>query len=91
MQAGKIVYFNDKNFKDRLIPAPQVPDLEIIEHDIPKFDIPPEGSAGGNEPDPDQPDMFNESLTGNMEEEKNDGPDDNFVKRLLDSLDDEVD
>lgn len=42
IKANKLKYFSDKNFKSRDVPAPIVPKLNIMENDIPKFNIPTE-------------------------------------------------
>lgn len=58
VRARKIEYFRDKNFKDRIIPAPDVPKLRIINHGIPQFDIPAENGNDRDAPDPNQMDIF---------------------------------
>ena len=59
IKADKLKYFSDKNFKSREIAAPIVPKLNIMENDIPKFDIPTEEEKKAQKTkDPNQSDMF---------------------------------
>lgn len=58
VRARKIEYFRDKNFKDRIIPPPDIPKLRIINYGIPQFDIPAENTHDRNAPDPNQMDIF---------------------------------
>jgi type IV secretion system protein VirD4 len=63
IHCNKIRYYEDKNFKDRHIPAPEVP-LLIIKHEaIPEFSIPSEEYTKAPAIDPNQTDMF----SGNLE------------------------
>lgn len=62
VHCNKIRYYEDKSFKDRYIPAPEVPKLSITDHDIPPFDIPvPESDMPkGPTPDPNQSNLFSD-------------------------------
>ena len=62
IKAYKLKYFSDKNFKSREIAAPIVPKLDIMENDIPKFDIPTEEERKAQKSkDPNQSDMFDKN------------------------------
>lgn len=58
VRAKKIAYYKDANFAKRLLPPPDVPNLKIVDHMIPEFDIPKESSSQKQEPDPNQLDIF---------------------------------
>ncbi len=58
MRAKKIAYYKDANFAKRLLPPPDVPNLKIVDHMIPEFDIPKESSSQKQEPDPNQLDIY---------------------------------
>ena len=77
IKADKLKYFSDKNFKSREIAAPIVPKLDIMENDIPKFDIPTEEEKRAKKTkDPNQSDIFDkkdESIADTIPEEDNHG------------------
>ena len=58
IHCNKIRYYEDKNFKDRHIPAPEVPLLTIKHEAIPEFNIPPEEYTKAPAVDPNQTNMF---------------------------------
>ncbi len=58
VRAKKIAYYKDANFAKRLLAPPDVPNLKIVDHMIPEFDIPKESSCQKQEPDPNQLDIF---------------------------------
>lgn len=58
VRARKIEYFRDKNFKNRILPPPEVPKLRVINYGIPQFDIPRESANDRDTPDPNQMDIF---------------------------------
>ncbi|MFN3828378.1 MAG: type IV secretory system conjugative DNA transfer family protein [Micavibrio sp.] len=58
VRARKIVYFRDRNFKDRIIAPPDIPKLRVISYGIPQFDIPSENANDRNTHDPNQMDIF---------------------------------
>jgi len=97
VKARKIVYYKDKNFKERLLLPPAVPKLEIIEPGTPEFDIAASNGPKAPEHDPNQTEMFDDnedsgaSLTGRLAEEENEKSGMNFVKAILKRLDDETD
>ena len=88
IKADKLKYFSDKNFKSREIAAPIVPKLDIMENDIPKFDIPTEEEKKAQKTkDPNQSDMFdrkNESIADTIPEEENQNAD--VLELLSDNL-----
>lgn len=48
IKCKKVVYYKDKVFKERLLPAHPTPELEIIQNKAPRFDIPkPDNDNGG--------------------------------------------
>ncbi len=71
VKCTKIIYHEDKSFKDREITAPIVPKLEILENDIPKFNI---ESATGKEPfiDPNQTKMNYDDTADNVSDKLSD-------------------
>jgi len=74
IKADKLKYFSDKNFKSREIAAPSVPKLNIMENDIPKFNIPTEEEKKAQRTkDPNQSDMFakkQENISDTIPEEQ---------------------
>ena len=88
IKADKLKYFSDKNFKSREIAAPIVPKLDIMENDIPKFDIPTEEEKKAlKTKDPNQSDMFDkkdESIADTIPEEENQNAD--VLELLSDNL-----
>ncbi|MBU0801737.1 MAG: type IV secretory system conjugative DNA transfer family protein, partial [Alphaproteobacteria bacterium] len=64
VRAHKIRYFNDKNFKARLLPPPTLPKLRIISYGIPEFNIPSGGFIEKNNPDLNQMDIFGSKKQG---------------------------
>ncbi|MGH1379159.1 MAG: type IV secretory system conjugative DNA transfer family protein [Alphaproteobacteria bacterium] len=47
IKCKKVVYYKDKVFKERLLPANPTPELEIIQNKAPRFDIPKPDNANG--------------------------------------------
>lgn len=92
VKADKIVYHEDKNFKDRFIAAPEVPQLNVIDEKIPEFNIETPKPKSTPEPDPNQKDMFKEppkDLGSNLNDnpaQDDDGDDDDFLGMLGDDL-----
>lgn len=64
----KIVYYKDRAFKKRELPAPLVPLLKIVRRDPPEFDIPQEDGGKNNPPsrDPAQLDLLEDRETRNF-------------------------
>ena len=90
IKADKLKYFSDKNFKSREIAAPIVPKLDIMENDIPKFDIPTEEEKKAQKTkDPNQSDMFeknNESISETISNIEKIDYHDEVLELLSDSL-----
>lgn len=92
VKADKIVYHEDKNFKDRFIAAPEVPQLNVIDEKIPEFNIETPKQKSTPEPDPNQTDMFKEppkDLGSNLNDkpaQDDDGEEDDFLGTLGDDL-----
>jgi type IV secretory pathway TraG/TraD family ATPase VirD4 len=90
IKADKLKYFSDKNFKSREISAPIVPKLDIMENDIPKFDIPTEEEKKAQKTkDPNQSDMFeknNESISETISNIEKIDYHDEVLELLSDSL-----
>lgn len=62
IHCNKIRYYEDKNFKDKYLPAPEVPLLTIKHEAIPEFDIASEEYTKKPTIDPNQTNMFSENL-----------------------------
>jgi len=73
---AKKIHFQDKDFEGRVLPAPEIPTLEMMHNEIPEFDIPDKKTLEKQKPDPNQTNMF---------ESKNN---DTIPKNLTDELDD---
>ncbi len=92
VKADKIVYHEDKNFKDRFIDAPEVPQLNVVDEKIPEFNIEAPKPKSAQEPDPNQTDMFKEppkDLGNNLKNDPSqddDGEDDDLLGTLGDDL-----
>ncbi len=93
VRARKIVYFKDKNFRNRILPPPEIPKLEIVENVMPHFDLPNESQAQKSEPDPNQYEMLikkpakdNANLTDSLVESEDYKPEKDFVNALIDLL-----
>ncbi len=64
----KIVYYQDRSFKKRELPAPAVPMLEIVRKKPPEFDIQQSCVNSPPQPDPNQSKLFDEDdLTGELD------------------------
>ena len=90
IKADKLKYFSDKNFKPREIAAPIVPKLDIMENDIPKFNIPTEEEKKAQKTkDPNQKDMFDkkdESIADTIPDEDDKETTDEVLDLLSDHL-----
>lgn len=92
VKADKIVYHEDKNFKDRFIAAPEVPQLNVVDEKIPEFNIEAPKQKTAPKPDPNQTDMFKDKplqdLSNNLSDhpDQDDDEDDDFLGSLEDDL-----
>ena len=90
IKADKLKYFSDKNFKSREIVAPSVPKLDIMENDIPKFDIPTEEEKKAQKAkDPNQSDMFakkQENVSDTIPHNEDEDSKDEILDLLSDDL-----
>jgi len=76
IKCKKIEYYKDKNFKDREVPPPAVPELIISDNAIPYFDIQSDQSSKAQEKDPNQTEIDYsppEDLTDGMPELEQEG------------------
>lgn len=100
VRSKKIVYYQDKRLKNRILGAPEVPLLTIEEQKIPKFNIGPKKKPKGKDTSDSAPlpDLFptttGASLDGLLEsspEEQNNEPlvKEGFVNSILKALRDE--
>ena len=90
IKANKLKYFSDKNFKSRDVPAPIVPKLNIMENDIPKFNIPTEEEKKAQKAkDPNQSDMFAKKQE-NVSDTIPDHEDEDSKDEILDLLSDDL-
>lgn len=82
VKAKKIEYFNDKQLRNREIPPPPIPELNITDTAIPEFKIPTQNESKEPYIDPNQEDMFaseNTCLTESLNEPSNDALEDEDV------------
>ncbi len=87
---NKIVYYKDPAFKNRVMPPPEIPELEFIPHELPKFNVGEKQQNPKRKDDPDQGNLFKKTAK-ELGDDLDDKPDkddreDGFPKQLDDDL-----